>query len=59
MKYQNIKKALEAWQNLQPLSEKDKERLSRRFTVDVLRLKVQRDYEYLSAQLKQAQQYLG
>ena len=34
MKYLNIKKALEAWQNLQPLSEKDKERLSRRFTVD-------------------------
>ena len=26
MKYLNIKKALEAWQNLQPLSEKDKER---------------------------------
>ena len=34
MKYLNIKKALTAWQNLQPLSEKDKERLSRRFTVD-------------------------
>lgn len=34
MKYLNIKKALAAWQNLQPLSEKDKERLSRRFTVD-------------------------
>ena len=34
MKYLNIKKALEAWQELQPLSEKDKERLSRRFTVD-------------------------
>ncbi len=34
MKYLNIKKALEAWQNIQPLSEKDKERLSRRFTVD-------------------------
>ena len=34
MKYLNIKKALEAWQNLQPLSEKDKDRLSRRFTVD-------------------------
>lgn len=28
------KKALTAWQNLQPLSEKDRERLSRRFTVD-------------------------
>ncbi len=34
MKYLNIKKALEAWQNIQPLSEKDRERLSRRFTVD-------------------------
>ena len=34
MKYLNIKKALEVWQNLQPLSEKDKDRLSRRFTVD-------------------------
>lgn len=34
MKYLNIKKALEAWQELQPLSERDKERLSRRFTVD-------------------------
>lgn len=34
MKYLNIKKALNAWQELQPLSEKDKDRLSRRFTVD-------------------------
>lgn len=34
MKYLNIKKALAAWQELQPLFEKDKERLSRRFTVD-------------------------
>ena len=34
MKYLNIKKALTAWQNIQPLSEKDRERLSRRFTVD-------------------------
>ena len=34
MKYLNIKKALAAWQELQPLSEKDRERLSRRFTVD-------------------------
>ena len=32
--YLNIKKALAAWQALQPLSEKDRERLSRRFTVD-------------------------
>ena len=34
MKYLNIKKALTAWQELQPLSEKDRDRLSRRFTVD-------------------------
>lgn len=34
MKYLNIKKALEAWQNIQPLSENDRVRLSRRFTVD-------------------------
>jgi len=34
MKYLNVKKALEAWRGLQPLSEKDRERLSRRFTVD-------------------------
>lgn len=34
MKYLNLKKALAAWQNIQPLSEKDRERLSRRFTVD-------------------------
>lgn len=34
MKYLNVKKALNAWQELQPLSEKDKDRLSRRFTVD-------------------------
>ena len=34
MKYLNFKKALAAWQNLQPLSEKDRDRLSRRFTVD-------------------------
>lgn len=34
MKYLNIKKALEAWQNIQPLSDNDRERLSRRFTVD-------------------------
>ena len=34
MKYLNIKKALTAWQELQPLSEKDRNRLSRRFTVD-------------------------
>lgn len=34
MKYLNIKKALAAWQSIQPLSDKDRERLSRRFTVD-------------------------
>ena len=34
MKYLNFKKALAAWQKLQPLSDKDRERLSRRFTVD-------------------------
>lgn len=34
MKYLNIKKALATWQELQPLSDKDRERLSRRFTVD-------------------------
>ena len=34
MKYLNIKKALTAWQDLQPLSEKERDRLSRRFTVD-------------------------
>ena len=34
MKYLNIKKALEAWRDLQPLSEKDQKRLNRRFIVD-------------------------
>lgn len=34
MKYLTVKKALAAWQDLQPLSEKDRERLSRRFTID-------------------------
>ena len=34
MKYLNIKKALAAWKALQPLSERDRERQSRRFTVD-------------------------
>ena len=34
MKYLNVKKAKAAWDALQPLSEKDRERLSRRFTVD-------------------------
>lgn len=34
MKYLNVKKAFAAWQSLLPLSEKDRERLSHRFTVD-------------------------
>jgi Fic family protein len=34
MKYLTLKKALEAWQAIQPLSERDQNRLSRRFTVD-------------------------
>lgn len=34
MKYLNVKKTLAVWQELQPLSDKDRERLSRRFTVD-------------------------
>ena len=34
MKYLNVNKALEAWRALQPLPEKDRDRLSRRFTVD-------------------------
>ena len=34
MKYLNVRKALEAWQALQPLSERNRDRLSRRFTVD-------------------------
>ena len=33
-KYLNINKAVAAWKALQPLSEKDRERLSQRFTVD-------------------------
>ena len=34
MKYLNIKKALAAWRDIQPVSEKDRDKLSRRFTVD-------------------------
>ena len=34
MRYLTVKKAMAAWKELQPLSEKDRERLSRRFTVD-------------------------
>ena len=33
MKHLNVKKTLAAWQKLQPLSDKDRERLSRRFTL--------------------------
>ena len=34
MKYLTLDKAIEAWRKLQPLSEDDKARLSRRFTID-------------------------
>ena len=34
MKQVSVKKALKAWQEIQPISEKDRERLSRRFTID-------------------------
>lgn len=34
MRYLTLKKAIEAWQQIQPLSERDRDRLSRRFTVD-------------------------
>ena len=34
MKYLTLEKALEAWQQLQPLTEDNRNRLSRRFTVD-------------------------
>ena len=34
MKYLTLEKAVEAWKKLQPLSEQDRMRLSRRFTVD-------------------------
>ena len=34
MKYLNVAKAIEAWRAIQPLSERDRERLSRKFTVD-------------------------
>ena len=34
MKYLTLKKSLAAWQAIQPLSERDRNRLSRRFTVD-------------------------
>ena len=34
MKQVSFKKALKAWQEIQPISERDRERLSRRFTID-------------------------
>ena len=34
MKHQALDKALEQWQSIQPVSENDRERVSRRFTVD-------------------------
>lgn len=34
MKYLNIAKAIGAWRSIQPLSERDRERLNRKFTVD-------------------------
>ena len=34
MKYLNVPKAIAAWNAIQPLSDRDRERLSRKFTVD-------------------------
>ncbi len=34
MKQVSVKKALKVWQEIQPISERDRERLSRRFTID-------------------------
>ena len=34
MKQVSFKKAIKAWQEIQPISESDRERLSRRFTID-------------------------
>ena len=34
MKQVSFKKAIKAWQEIQPISERDRERLSRRFTID-------------------------
>ena len=34
MKYLNVPKAIDAWNAIQPLSDRDRERLSRKFTVD-------------------------
>ena len=34
MKYLNVAKAIGAWRSIQPISDRDRERLSRKFTVD-------------------------
>ena len=34
MRYLTLQKAIDEWQKLQPLSETDKARLSRKFTID-------------------------
>lgn len=34
MKQVCFKKAINAWQGIQPVSDRDRERLSRRFTID-------------------------
>ncbi len=34
MRYLTLEKAITAWRSIQPLSEEDRNRLSRRFTVD-------------------------
>ena len=34
MKYLTVPKAIAAWNAIQPLSDRDRERLSRKFTVD-------------------------
>ena len=34
MRYLTLEKAIEQWQQIQPLSDNDKQRLSRRFTID-------------------------
>ena len=34
MKYLNVRKAIAAWNDIQPLSDRDRERLSRKFTVE-------------------------
>lgn len=34
MKQVSFKKAINAWQGIQPVSDRDRERLSRRFTID-------------------------